>query len=49
MAKPICKAEGRWAWWRWEAGQSKRPSNGFPKWAKRLMAKARRRYLKVRS
>lgn len=43
--KPICKSEARYAFWRWELGQSKRRPNGFAKWMKRCMAKARRRHL----
>ena len=44
MAKPICKSEARWKYWRddgrWGIGDR------FSRWAKRMMVKARRRYIK---
>ena len=48
MAKPICKSESRWAYWRKEAHEIHRGCNPdkFVRWAKRQMAKARRRFLK---
>ncbi len=41
--KPICRAETKWIIWRPERWIILR---GFPKWAKRLMRRARRRYYK---
>jgi hypothetical protein len=45
MAKPTCKAESRWKYWREE--NPKASKDKFRRWAKMMMTRARRRFLKV--
>lgn len=45
MSRPICKGESRWSYWRKEA-HSLGKHDKFTRWAKRQMAKARRRFAK---
>jgi len=48
MAKPICKAESRWSYWRIEGSMLRRgdKADKFVKWAKKQMSRAKRRFLK---
>jgi hypothetical protein len=43
--KPVSKAESRWLYWRSENPRERR--DGFTVWAKKMMAKARRRQGKL--
>ena len=42
MTRPLCKAEGRWLFWRTMAKNLRQ----FGGWDKKQMARARRRFLK---
>ena len=44
MAKPICKSEARWKYWREE--NPKPNIDKFQKYAKKMMVRARRRFQK---
>lgn len=45
MAKPFCKSEANWKYWREENPKSHRDK--FSQWAKKQMNRARRRFLKL--
>lgn len=45
--KPICKSEARWKYWRDENPKDHR--DNFKSWAKKQMARARRRFLRDES
>lgn len=47
MAKPICKREAKWIHWRSDYRMSRFTPDGFSKWSKREMVRARRRYSKT--
>lgn len=42
--KPLCKGEGKWKYWREENPRDK--GCGFKTWAKKMMKRAVRRFLK---
>lgn len=45
MSKPICKAEAKWKCWR-DDGRSRYDANKFSAKARKLMRRARRKFLR---